>query len=94
MDASALSPMPSDRAAISPLLLKACLALFVVNAAFFMVMSVSDQWVVDAQGLGIPTDFINVWSAGWLVLQTSPSLQRHQCRFLQKRVGKQQVVDR
>src|SRR5712664_35465 len=73
MGASALSPKPSDRAAISPLLLKACLALFVVNAAFFMVMSVSDQWVVDAHGLGIPTDFINVWSAGWLVLQGQPA---------------------
>ena len=73
MAASALSPKPSDRAAISPLLLNACLALFVVNAAFFMLMSVSDQWVVDAQGLGIPTDFINVWSAGWLVLQGQPA---------------------
>ena len=73
MAASALSPTPPDRAAISPSLLNACLALFVVNAAFFMVMSVSDQWVVDAQGLGIPTDFINVWSAGWLVLQGQPA---------------------
>jgi hypothetical protein len=71
MGASALSP--PDRAAVSPLLLNACLALFVVNAALFMVMSVSDLWVVDAQGLGIPTDFINVWSAGWLVLQGQPA---------------------
>jgi arabinofuranan 3-O-arabinosyltransferase len=73
MAASALSPKPSDRAAISPLLLNACLALFVVNAALFMFMSVSRLWVVDAQGLGIPTDFINVWSAGWLVLQGQPA---------------------
>ena len=73
MGASALSPKLPDRAAISPPLLNACLALFVVNAALFMVMSVSDLWVVDAQGLGIPTDFINVWSAGWLVLQGQPA---------------------
>jgi glycosyl transferase family 87 len=73
MGASALSPKLPDRAAISPPLLNACLALFLVNAAFFMVMSVSDQWVVDAQGLGVPTDFINVWSAGWLVLQGQPA---------------------
>ena len=73
MGASALSPKLPDRAAISPPLLNACLALFVVNAAFFMVMSVSDQWIVDPQGLGIPTDFINVWSAGWLVLQGQPA---------------------
>jgi hypothetical protein len=73
MGASALSPKLPDRAAISPLLLNACLALFLVNAAFFMVMSVSDQWIVDPQGLGIPTDFINVWSAGWLVLQGQPA---------------------
>jgi arabinofuranan 3-O-arabinosyltransferase len=73
MGASALSPKLPDRAAISPPLLNACLALFLVNAAFFMVMSVSDQWIVDPQGLGIPTDFINVWSAGWLVLQGQPA---------------------
>jgi arabinofuranan 3-O-arabinosyltransferase len=73
MAAPALSPNPPDRAAISPYLLNACLALFLVNAALFLVMSFSNLWLFDAQGLGVPTDFVNVWSAGWLVLQGHPA---------------------
>jgi arabinofuranan 3-O-arabinosyltransferase len=73
MAAPALSPNPPDRAAISPHLLQACMALFLVNAALFLVMSFSNRWLFDAQGLGVPTDFVNVWSAGWLVLQGHPA---------------------
>jgi arabinofuranan 3-O-arabinosyltransferase len=31
-------------------------------------------WVFDENGLGIPTDFVNVWSAGRLVLDGHPAL--------------------
>ena len=37
-----------------------------ITKAVPSVRIVSDQWIVDAHGLGIPTDFINMWSAGWL----------------------------
>ena len=31
-------------------------------------------WITDPNGLGIPTDFVNVWSAGKLVLDGHPAL--------------------
>ena len=31
-------------------------------------------WIFDEKGLGVPTDFVNVWSAGRLVLDGHPAL--------------------
>jgi hypothetical protein len=50
------------------LLVGACLVLAVVQAALLPLMGWSRDWIIGADGLGIPTDFINVWSAGRLVL--------------------------
>lgn len=50
-------------------LVVACFALAVLHAVFFPVAWMGHWWIVDERGLGIPTDFINVWSAGKLALQ-------------------------
>ena len=53
---------------IPPALLHVCFALFVVNATFFPAAFFAHGWIFDDKGLGIPTDFVNVWSAGRLAL--------------------------
>ena len=35
---------------------------------------ISRMWIYDPNGLGIPTDFVNVWAAGRLVLDGHPAL--------------------
>jgi arabinofuranan 3-O-arabinosyltransferase len=60
--------------AIPAPLLNACFVLFVINAVFFPTAYFAHWWVYDANGLGIPTDFVNVWSAGKLVLEGHPAL--------------------
>ena len=67
----AISPEPS---AIPASLLNACFALFVINAVFFPTAFFAHWWIFDENGLGIPTDFVNVWSAGRLVLDGHPAL--------------------
>src|SRR4051812_13183505 len=55
-------------------LLNACFVLFVIHAAFFPAAWFAHWWIYDANGLGIPTDFVNVWSAGKLALDGHPAL--------------------
>ncbi len=62
------------RSAVPASLFKVCFALFVLNACFFPAAYFSGIWIYDAGGLGIPTDFINVWAAGRLVLEGHPAL--------------------
>jgi len=56
------------------MLFNVCFVLFVINAAFFPAAYFSHWWIFDESGLGIPTDFVNVWSAGKLVLDGHPAL--------------------
>ena len=65
---------PSDRSAISPALLNACFVLCTINAIFFPIAWFSHWWIYDPTDLGIPTDFVNVWAAGKLVLDRTPAL--------------------
>ena len=58
-----------EQNAIPPALLKVCFALFVINATFFPAAFFAHGWIFDDKGLGFPTDFVNVWSAGRLVLE-------------------------
>jgi len=51
-----------------------CFALACINASFFPSGLLSGIWIWDGQGLGIPTDFVNVWAAGKLALQGHPAL--------------------
>ncbi len=64
---------PSERA-IPPALLKVCFALFVVNVVFFPAAYFQHAWIYESNGQGFPTDFINVFAAGKLVLSGHPAL--------------------
>jgi arabinofuranan 3-O-arabinosyltransferase len=64
----------SEPGAIPAPLLNACFVLFVINATFFPAAFFSHWWIYDPNGLGIPTDFVNVWAAGRLVLDGHPAL--------------------
>jgi len=68
---SVTEPVPSRT---PPALFNVCFALCIINAAFFPSAWRSDIWVWDKAGLGIPTDFVNVWAAGKLVLEGHPAL--------------------
>jgi arabinofuranan 3-O-arabinosyltransferase len=62
-----------EQASIPPWLVRVCLVLAVANVTLCGVAYVSHWWVYDPNGLGIPTDFINVWAAGRLVLDGLPA---------------------
>ena len=67
------APTITEPGAIPASLLNLCFALFVINAVFFPTAFVAHWWIFDEKGLGIPTDFVNVWSAGKLVLDGHPA---------------------
>src|SRR5258708_34465676 len=60
--------------AVPSALLNVCFVLFVINASFFPAGFFAHWWIIDDKGLGIPTDFANVWPAGKLGLDGCPSL--------------------
>lgn len=62
-----------ERSAIPPALLNVCFVLCVINASYFPASYFSQWWIYDPNGLGIPTDFVNVWAAGRLVLEGHPA---------------------
>ncbi len=64
----------SKTGAIPPSLLIACLVLCLINASLLQSGFTAHWWIFDEKGLGIPTDFVNVWSAGRLVLDGHPAL--------------------
>src|SRR5450755_1791988 len=68
------APTITEPDAIPASLLNLCFVLFVINAVFFPTAFFAHWWIFDANGLGIPTDFVNVWSAGKLVLDGHPAL--------------------
>jgi arabinofuranan 3-O-arabinosyltransferase len=63
---------PQPRA-IPASLLNACFVLAVINVSFFPTAFFAHWWIFDSGGLGIPTDFVNVWAAGRLVLDGHPA---------------------
>jgi arabinofuranan 3-O-arabinosyltransferase len=65
-----IAPEPSATPAS---LFNACFVLFFINASFFPAAYFAHWWIFDDKGLGIPTDFVNVWSAGRLVLDGHPA---------------------
>ncbi len=72
---ASLSTLETARepAPIPAWLVKACLVLAVANVTLCLSAYFSHWWVYNADGLGIPTDFINVWAAGRLVLDGVPA---------------------
>jgi len=63
-----------QRSTIPPALVIVCVVLCVINASLLQTGYVAHWWIFDDKGLGIPTDFVNVWSAGRLVLDGHPAL--------------------
>ncbi len=66
--------MASPKSAAPALLFNTCFVLFVVNATIFPAAYFLHTWIYDSNGLGIPTDFVNVWAAGRLALEGHPAL--------------------
>jgi len=62
-----------ERSAIPASLLNVCFVFFVINVSFFPAAFFAHWWIYDPSGLGIPTDFVNVWAAGRLVLDGHPA---------------------
>lgn len=63
------SSAENPRQMVPPSLMMACFALLILHVAFFPAAWLGHWWIIDDKGLGIPTDFVNVWSAGKLALQ-------------------------
>jgi len=53
---------------IPPAFFNVCLLLLAVNVSLFPAAYFSHAWIYDEKGLGIPTDFATIWSAGRLAL--------------------------
>src|ERR1700693_5863125 len=69
--APTIIPQPS---AIPSSLFNVCFALLVINVSYFPAAYFSHGGIYDPDRLGIPTDFVNVWAAGRLVLEGHPAL--------------------
>ena len=54
-------------------MIKVCFVLLVINVSYFPAAYFSHWWIYDPDGRGIPTDFVNVWAAGRLVLEGLPA---------------------
>jgi hypothetical protein len=63
----------SQGSAVPASLLNVCFVLLVINAVFFPTAYFAHWWIFDEHGFGIPTYFINVWSAGKLVGEGHPA---------------------
>jgi len=72
MSMSPSLPESRGREAIPAWALTACLVLCITQLLFFP-LAFGHLWIIDDKGLGIPTDFVNVWSAGRLVLEGQPA---------------------
>jgi hypothetical protein len=73
-DTSLAAAIPSQQRAVPASLFAVCVVLACINAAFFPAGLLSGIWIWRPDGLGIPTDFVNVWAAGKLALQGHPAL--------------------
>jgi len=60
--------------AIPEALFKACFVLCGINVCYFAVAPFLGIWIYDTSGRLEPTDFVNVWAAGRLVLDGHPAL--------------------
>jgi arabinofuranan 3-O-arabinosyltransferase len=59
---------PADRR-IPELALKVCFALAVLHVVFLPTAYFAGMYIFDRNGLGDPTDFVTIWSAGRLALE-------------------------
>ena len=61
------------RPAASDMLRRVCFGLVVANAAYLVTQIIGKNWILDAGGRPIHTDFTNVYAAGRLVLDGHPA---------------------
>jgi arabinofuranan 3-O-arabinosyltransferase len=50
----------------------ACIALVIAQAVYLAASYWYGTWILAPDGKGVPSDFVNVWAAGDLVLQGKP----------------------
>jgi arabinofuranan 3-O-arabinosyltransferase len=66
-------PEVTAQGAVPVALLKTCVVLAAFNGTMLVSLYLVHQWLVDAQGHFIHTDFVNVWAAGKLALDGHPA---------------------
>lgn len=72
-EASSTPPAVGRHGALPATLLNISFVLAIVTLAYFPAAYLAHAWIFDADGRGIPTDFVNVWAAGKLALEGHPA---------------------
>ncbi|UWU94027.1 glycosyltransferase family 87 protein [Bradyrhizobium sp. CB1015] len=72
-EASSAPPAVDRHGAVPAILVNISFVLAIVTLAFFPTAYLTHIWIFDADGRGIPTDFVNVWAAGRLALDGHPA---------------------
>ena len=72
-EASSAPPAVGRPGAFPATLLNVSFVLAIVTLAYFPAAYLTHAWIFDADGRGIPTDFVNVWAAGKLALEGHPA---------------------
>ncbi|WP_234680470.1 glycosyltransferase family 87 protein [Bradyrhizobium monzae] len=73
-EASSAPTAVARHGALPAALLNISFVLAIVTLAYFPTAYLTHVWIFDADGRGIPTDFVNVWAAGKLALEGHPAL--------------------
>lgn len=68
-----LSPARAGGAPLQRPVELTCFALIVAYTVYLVVCFWQGSWLVAPDGGGVPTDFVNVWAAGRLVLEGHPA---------------------
>ncbi|WP_439365743.1 glycosyltransferase family 87 protein [Bradyrhizobium sp. DASA03005] len=72
-EASSVPPAVGRHDAVPAILVNISFVLAIVTLAYFPTAYLTHLWIFDADGRGIPTDFVNVWAAGKLALEGHPA---------------------
>lgn len=72
-ETSSVPPAIAPQGVLPATLLNISFVLAVVTLAYFPTAYLTHLWIFDADGRGIPTDFVNVWAAGRLALEGHPA---------------------
>jgi hypothetical protein len=66
-------PLSVSGRRVPELAVMVCFALAVLHIVFFPTTFFAGAYIFDQNGLGTPTDFVNVWAAGRLALEGHPA---------------------
>jgi glycosyl transferase family 87 len=72
-EAPSAPPAAAHYGTVPATLLNVSFVLAIVTLAYFPTAYLTHVWIFDADGRGIPTDFVNVWAAGKLALEGHPA---------------------